>query len=59
MNRQHTTGEMIVCSVMVMLVTGFLTFGVTSKFYEKQLDRLAANPLCAAACNVLKAVKRK
>lgn len=31
---------------------------LVSRMYERQLDRLAANPLCAAACNVIKAVKR-
>lgn len=44
--------------VMASALSIAATFAVTSAFYEDQLDRLAANPLCAAACNVLKAVRR-
>jgi len=40
------------------LVTAVLVFAIVSGLYERQLDRLAANPLCAAACNVIKAVRR-
>jgi hypothetical protein len=52
--KQYSLAQVVVCSVMVALVTGFLT----DRFYTRQLDRLAANPLCAAACNVLKAVRK-
>jgi hypothetical protein len=52
------TGRDAVVGGVGALVTAILVFTLTAGFYEKQLDRLAANPLCAAACNVLKMVRR-
>lgn len=58
-----TTKQVPALAAIAALVMGAAfaaaaTFAVTSAFYEDQLDRLAANPLCAAACNVIKAVRK-
>lgn len=58
MKNKQLTAAMAIIVIACALLCSAATFAVTSAFYEEQLDRLAANPICAAACNVLKAVRR-
>lgn len=54
MTRSESIAAMLACFVLGAIISAL----IVSSMFERQLDRLAANPLCAAACNVLKAVRK-